>query len=149
MSLKNYIKKERIKNGINYLSSYSLPFVIGLGPMDFWVMTFIGCISLFITKLAFLIRIYLLFKTTRRVSVAEISKVLPPQEMETIVLFIKSNKLQNLAEAIELNPTILHCDYKKQTLLSWCKFYNNTKALMVVLQLIKKYPPEKAMSMAA
>lgn len=149
MSLKKNIKNERIKNGINHLSSLSLPFVISLGPMDFWAMTFIGCVSLFITKLAFLIPIYLLFKTTRRVSLIKASKILPPQEMEQIVLFIKSNKLQNLTEAIELNPTILHCDYKKQTLLSWCKFYNNTKALMVVLQLIKKYPPEKAMSMAA
>lgn len=149
MSFKKYINSERIKHGIDRLSSLSLPFVIGLGPTDFWVFIFIGCLSLFVPKLAFTIPIYLFFKTTRRVSIGKTYKALPPKEMEQIVLFIKSNKLQNLTEAIELNPTLLHCDYKKQTLLSWCKFYNNTKALMVVLQLIKKYPPEKSVPMAA
>jgi len=149
MSFKKYIYNERVKNGIDHLSSFSVPFVIGLGPIDFWVFIFIGCLSLFMTKLVFIIPIYLLCKTTKRVSIDKTHRTLPPKEMEQIVLFIKSNKLQNLSEAIELNPTILHCDYKKQTLLSWCKFYNNTKALMVVLQLIKKYPPEKPVSMAA
>lgn len=149
MSFNKHIISEKIKHGINRLSSFSLPFVIGLGPIDFWVFIFIGCLSLFMTKLIFTIPIYIFFKTSKRVSVGKASTTQPPKEMEQIVLFIKSNKLESLTEAIELNPTILHCDYKKQTLLSWCKFYNNTKALMVVLQLIKKYPPEKPVPMAA
>lgn len=148
MSLKSYIS-EKIENETSRLSSLSLPFVIGLGPSDFWIITFIACLSLFITKLTFIIPIYILFKTTKRVTAPNPHKLQAPKEMEQIVLFIQKNKLQNLTEAIELNPSILHCDYKKQTLLSWCKFYNNTKALMVVLQLIKKYPPEKTMPMAA
>lgn len=149
MSFKNYINKEKLKDQIERLSSFSVPFVIGLGPNDFWIMIFIGCLSLFMTKLVFLIPLYLLLKTTKRASIAKTYKFQAPKEMEQIVLFIQSNKLQSLTAAIELNPSILHCNYKKQTLLSWCKFYNNTKALMVVLQLIKKYPPEKAISMAA
>lgn len=149
MSFKQYINIEKVKDGFEHLSTFSLPFVIGLGPNDFWVIMFIGCLSLFVTKLAFIIPIYLMFKTTRRPVVSKAQKIQPPKEMEQIVLFIQSNKLESLTEAIESNPKILHCDYKKQTLLSWCKFYNNTKALMVVLQMIKKYPPEKAYSMAA
>jgi len=149
MSFKKYIYNERIKNGIDQLSSFSVPFVIRLGPIDFWVFIFIGCLSLFMTKLIFAIPIYLLFKINKRVSIGKIDNPLPLKEMEQIVLFIKSNKLENLTNAIEQNPTILHCDYKKQNLLSWCKFYNNTKALMVVLQLIKKYPSQRPVAMAA
>jgi hypothetical protein len=149
MSFKQYIKSEKVKDGIEYLSTFSLPFVIGLGPNDFWAIMFIGCLSLFVPKLAFIIPIYVLFNTTKRRSHGIAKRIQAPKEMEQIVLFIQSNKLESLTEAIESNPTILHCDYKKQTLLSWCKFYNNTKALMVVLQMIKKYPPEKAYAMAA
>ena len=101
------------------------------------------------TKLAFLIPIYLIFKIRRRTPFVKKYKFKSPKEMEEIIYLIKANKLENLSEAIELNPVILHCDYKKQTLLSWCKFYNNTSALMLVLQLIKKYPPEKVLSMAS
>lgn len=149
MSFKKYINIEKVKDGFEYLSTFSLPFVIGLGPNDFWAIMLVGCLSLFIPKLAWIIPIYLLFKTTKRCSLGNNKKILPPKEMEQIVLFIQRNKLESLTKAIESNPTILHCDYKKQTLLSWCKFYNNTKALMVVLQMIKKYPPEKAYGMAA
>lgn len=149
MSFKEFIKIEKIKNGIEYLSTFSFPLMINLGPNDFWALMFMGCISLFVPKFAIVIPIYLLFKTSRRCSIGKMKKITPPKEMEQIVLFIQSNKLDSLTKAIESNPKILHCDYKQQTLLSWCKFYNNTKALMVVLQLIKKYPPEKAFSMAA
>lgn len=149
MSFKQYINNEKVKDGLDQISSFSLPFVIGLGPGDFWVLMFMGCISLFIPKLGLAIPVYLLFKTSKRSSLPKSRSIQAPKEMEQIVLFIQSNKLESLTEAIESNPNILHCNYKKQTLLSWCKFYNNTKALMVVLQMIKKYPPEKAMSMAA
>lgn len=149
MSYKDYINFEKVKDAYESLPKFSLPFVIGLGPSDFWILMFIGCLSLFVTKLAFIIPVFLLFKTTRRRSLGKAHRIQAPKEMEQIVLFIQRNHLESLTKAIELNPTILHCDYKKQTLLSWCKFYNNTKALMVVLEMIKKYPPEKAYAMAA
>ena len=149
MSYKNEDNQNILKAKSNHPSSFFFPFVIGLGPKDFWVIIFIACLSLFITKLIFTIPIYLLFKISRRVPPVKTYNFKTPKEMEEIVLLIKSNKLENLTEAIEQNPIILHCDYKKQTLLSWCKFYNNTSALMLVLQLIKKYPPEKVLSIAA
>ena len=139
----------KLRERISQKSTFSFPLVISLGPSDFWVMVFICCLSLFMTKLIFTIPVYLLFKIRVRIKLAKNYKFQVPKEMEQIVLYIQSNKLQSLSEAIELNPRILHCDYKKQTLLSWCKFYNNTKALMVVLQLIKKYPPEKVLTMVA
>jgi hypothetical protein len=148
MSFKKYIKN-KLKNVFDYLSEFSLPFVIALGPIDFWAIMFIGCLTLFVPKLVWSIPIYILFKSTKRRSLGKTKKTQPPKEMEQIVLLIQSNKLDSLTKAIESNPKILHCDYKKQTLLSWCKFYNNTKALMVVLKMIKKYPPEKAYAMAA
>ncbi len=129
--------------------TFSFPLTIDLRTLDIWVIIFIGCLSLFMTKLAFLIPIYLIFKIRRRTPFVKKYKFKSPKEMEEIIYLIKANKLENLSEAIELNPVILHCDYKKQTLLSWCKFYNNTSALMLVLQLIKKYPPEKVLSMAS
>ena len=149
MSYKNEDSNKKLEVRVNRSSSFFFPFAIGLGPKDFWVIIFISCLSLFITKLIFTIPVYLLFKITRRARPSKSYQFKTPKEMEEIVLLIKSNKLENLTEAIELNPIILHCDYKKQTLLSWCKFYNNTSALMLVLQLIKKYPPEKVLSMAS
>ena len=148
MSYKNEENKENLKVRVNRSSSLYFPFAIGLGPKDFWVIIFIACLSLFITKLIFTIPVYLLFKISIRPPPAKTYNFKTPKEMEEIILLIKSNKLENLTVAIEQNPVILHCDYKKQTLLSWCKFYNNTSALMLVLQLIKKYPPEKVLSMA-
>lgn len=115
------------------------PFECSLGARDYWCLLLIGCISLFISKLAWIIPAYLLFKTTtKKIQFAYQSAI--PKEVEQVVHFIQSNHLQSLTEAIESNPDLLYCDYKKQSLLSWCKYYNNTKALMVVIQMSKKYP---------
>ena len=129
--------------------SFSFPLIMSLGPIDIWFIIFTGCLSLFMTRLVFIIPIYLIFKIRRRAPSLKTYKFKTPKEMAEIISLIKANRLENLTKAIERNPSILHCDYKKQTLLSWCKFYNNTSALMLVLQLIKKYPPEKVLSMAS
>lgn len=67
------------------------------------------------------------------------------QELEKIILFIQMNHLQSLTEAIESNPALLYLCHKKRPLLYWCTHYNNTKAHMVVIQLIKKYPKENSL----
>lgn len=66
-----------------------------------------------------------------------------PDKLEQLILFIHMNHLQSLAEAIESNPELLYCDYKKKSLPYWCKHYNNTKALIVVTQMTQKYPKEE------
>ncbi|AUO00109.1 hypothetical protein DOM21_00175 [Bacteriovorax stolpii] len=66
------------------------------------------------------------------------------KELEQIILFIQMNHLQSLTEAIEGNPGLLYLCHKKRSLLYWCSHYNNTKAHMVVIQLIKKYPKENS-----
>ena len=124
------------------LSAYSIPFESSLVPNDYWALLFIGCVSLFIPMLGFAIPIYIFFKTSRRTVAKKVIKEVP-RELEQIVILIQKNRLQSLITAIESNPTVLHCDYNKHSLLSWCKFYNNTKALMVILEMLKKYPPEK------
>lgn len=134
------------KNWKSYLFSRSFPLESCLAINDYWAMLFICCVSLFMHKLLWVIPIYILFKTNVRIVVKE-AKAHPP-ELEQMVSFIQLNHLQSLTEAIESNPTLLHYEYKKKDLLSWCKFYNNTKALMVIIQMSKKYPREK-MLMAA
>lgn len=124
----------------------AFPLEVSLIANDYWAMLFILCISLFYTKLIILIPIYILFKTHKRIKKEEAE--LAPKELEQLVLYIQMNHLQSLTEAIESNPILLHGYYKKKTLLSWCKAYNNTKALMVVIQMTKKYPKEKALSAA-
>jgi hypothetical protein len=122
--------------------SRSFPLESRLGKNDFWVMLFICCLSLFAHKLFWFIPAYILYKTRIRMVVKKEMPIAPP-EIEQIVSFIQMNRLQSLTEAIESNPLLLHCEFKKKDLLSWCKFYNNTKALMVVIHMTKKYPLEK------
>ncbi len=66
------------------------------------------------------------------------------KDIEQIVLFIQTNRLQSLTEAIEANPELLHLEHKRRSLLFWCSHYNNPKAQMLVVHLTKKYPREGA-----
>ncbi len=136
----------RLRNTKEYIYSLLLPFESSLTSNDIWGMVFILAVALFIPPLAWTIPIYVICKTNRRVAAKEKEEF--PKEIEQAVLFIQMNHLQSLTEAIETNPNLLHAVYKKQSLLHWCKYYNNTKALMVVIQLLKKYPKEKALTAA-
>ncbi len=132
----------RLRNTKEYIYSLLLPFESSLTSNDLWGMVFVLAIALFIPPLAWLIPIYVICKTNRRVVAREKEDF--PKELEQAVLFIQMNHLQSLTEAIESNPGLLHAVYKKHSLLHWCKYYNNTKALMVVIQLLKKYPKESS-----
>lgn len=137
MSLRN-LKK----HWFDYSFSLAFPLEVSLIAQDYWCMLLIMCVGLFIPKLITLIPIYILLKTHRRVKKEEFEA--NPRELEQLVLFIQMNHLQSLTEAIESNPILLYGMYKKKTLLCWCKAYNNTKALMVIIQMTKKYPKQKA-----
>lgn len=141
MSLRN-LKK----HWFDYSFSLAFPFEVSLIAQDYWGMLLVTCIGLFIPKLIFIIPVYILLKTHKRVKKEETEA--HPRELEQLVLFIQMNHLQSLTEAIESNPVLLYGMYKKKTLLCWCKAYNNTKALMVVIQMTKKYPKEKALMAA-
>jgi hypothetical protein len=125
------------------LSKITLPIEIRLVANDFWVMLFICCISLFVHKLFFSVFIYLIFKIRKVDKKADLREIYePPKEVEQLILFIHMNHLQSLTEAIESNPQLLYCDYKKKSLVHWCKHYNNTKAILVIHQMSQKYPKE-------
>lgn len=131
----------RARNTKEYIYSILLPFESSLTSNDLWGMVFVLSIALFIPQLFWLIPIYVILKTNRRIAAKEEEEF--PKEIEQVILFIQMNHLQSLTEAIEANPRLLYALYKKSSLLHWCKYYNNTKALMVVIQLQKKFPNQK------
>lgn len=122
-----------------------IPLKLSLDTHDYWGLLFIGCLSLFVPLLSIVAIVYLMFKINRRTIVQELKE--QPPEIEQLILFIHMNHLQSLTEAIESNPQLLYMDYKKKSLLHWCKHYNNTKALMVINQMTQKYP--KTVNLAA
>lgn len=112
---------------------------------DYWTLLFIGCLSLFIPFLWASLPLYLIFKTKRKEHKAVQTKRINC-DLPEVVLFIQRNHLQSLSQAIESNPDILYSEYKNQNLLSWCKHYNNAKALSVIIQMTKKYPKDQLLS---
>jgi hypothetical protein len=116
-------------------------FEFNLSSNEYWGLLFIGCLSLFVSKLIFVALLFLAFKIklTRKKSFSN-TRNLSTFEIENIVSLIHLNQLQLLSEAIELNPQLLYCSYKKKSLLLWCNHYNNTKAVLVVNELSQKYP---------
>lgn len=130
----------RAKNWSEYFYNVSFPIESALEGKDVWTLVFMGAIALFVPVVWIFAFFYILFNTNIRIANRELSE--RPKELEQIVLFIQMNHLQSMTEAIETNPDLLYCTYKKNSLLYWCKYYNNTKALMVVIQLIKKFPRE-------
>ncbi len=142
LGLAKHSKRPRVWG--EYFYSLFSPINVALDTQDYWGLLFICCISLFQPKLLFLIVIYMAFKTNRRVAQEELNE--QPKEVEQLILFIHMNHLQSLTEAIESNPQLLYCDYKKKSLLHWCKHYNNTKALMVIIQMTQKYPKKELLA---
>lgn len=59
-----------------------------------------------------------------------------------VVNSVQMNQLQKLSEAIEANPDILYCDYQRRSLIAWCRYYKNTNAQELIIQMMKKYPKE-------
>ena len=118
------------------LSMRQFPVEFSLGQGDVWVLVFLGCISLFMTKLIWLAPLYIMCKATRKITIKK-SKT-QQSEMAEAITFIETNQLKSLCEVIESNPSLLQCEYKKKTILSWCEFYHNTNAFIAVDQIRKK-----------
>ncbi len=127
-----------------YVLNILFPIEATLIKEEYWSVLFISCFAMFYPKLLLPIWIYLVYKTNFSIADEEIKQ--RPDEIEKLVLYIHMNHLQSLTEAIESNPQLLYCDYKKKSLLHWCKVYNNTKALSVVIQMTQKYPKEQLLA---
>ena len=144
MSFKEYLPlsgKEPVKRWKQSLSNFSFPYVVGLGVNDYWAILFIGCISLFAPKILWVLPIYFLLKTHKRLIIKSHLKSRP--ELGQIVTFIKMNHLQSLSEALESNPSLIYCEYKKKSLMSWCEHYNNASAQKIISQISSKNTSEK------
>jgi hypothetical protein len=126
-----------------HLSNYFSQIEMRLVANDYWCLLFICCISLYIHKLFFGVFVYMAFKVTKIDKRADLRAIYePPKEIDQIILFIHMNHLQSLSDAIESNPQLLYCDYKKKSLIHWCKHYNNTNAIVMINQMTQKYPKE-------
>lgn len=144
MSFKDYLPlsgKEPIKHWKESLSNFTFPYVVGLGVYDYWAILFIGCISLFATKVLWILPVYFLFKIQKRIIIKSQKKPCP--ELAQIVAFIKLNHLQPLAEALESNPSLIYCEYKKKSLMSWCEHYNNADARKIIAKISGRNSSEK------
>lgn len=136
MTRKKNLHLSRLKTWKAALATKSFPFEFSLGANDYWAMLFVCCISLFAPKLFWLIPLYLGSKMSKKIIVKK-SRT-QQSELALAITFIETNQLESLCEAIESNPTLLQCEYKHKTLLSWCEFYHNTNAFMVVDKIRKK-----------
>lgn len=137
----------QFKNSVHYkvwnkrISKVALPIEMQLVANDYWALLFICCVSLFAHKIFFGVFIYMVFKIKKIHKRSDLREIYePPKELEQLILFIHMNHLQSLTEAIESNPQLLYCDYKKKSLIHWCRHYNNTKAILVINQMTQKYP---------
>lgn len=115
---------------------------VRLGQSDYWVILFICTLSLFASKLFFGVFLYCLCNVRLHFKNQHKSFEKAPADFEQIISHIHANRLRSLAEAIESNPQILYCDYKKKSLLVWCKHYNNRNATSIIFQMTQKYPKE-------
>lgn len=59
---------------------------------------------------------------------------------DVVIQSVVKNNLQELEMAIESNPEILYCDYRRKSLETWCRYYKNKGAQEVIAQLKIKYP---------
>ena len=117
---------------------------IKLNSRDYWALLFIGCLSLFLSYLWISLPFYLGFKLNKKTH-ASVHNAGNSSLPEVLVL-IQRNHLQSLSVAIESNPHLLYSEYKNQTLLMWCKHYNNSKAQALIIQLLRKYPKTQPLS---
>ncbi len=132
-------KKKNLK-AIVYLASIPIYLYHSLAIKDYWVILFISCFALYSPLLWFVCVAFLCYKTYVRFQHSHIVEIENAQSI--VVQSLQLNQLQCLSEAIESNPEILYCDYQRRSLIAWCRYYKNTRAQELIIQLMKKYPKE-------
>ena len=125
-----------------YLFIMALPIYLyhSLATKDYWTLLFISCLALYAPILWAAFVIYLCFKTHdqfKKKSITEKENV-----QCDVVNSVQMNQLQKLSEAIDANPDVLYCDYQRRSLIAWCRYYKNTRAQELIIQMMKKYPKE-------
>lgn len=114
---------------------------INLFSNDYWTLLFMACLSLYAPVLFICMPCYLALRVKKKSpSLRNILRFKDKCPISEAILFIQRNHINSLTQAIESNPELLYSVYKNQSLLMWCKHYNNSKAQSVVLTMAKKYP---------
>jgi hypothetical protein len=134
------IAKENNAKYKAYLFVLTAPLFVyhSLATKDYWTLLFISCLALYVPILWTAFAIYLCVKTHSHFLQSNLNQKESVQS--SIVHSLQFNKLDELTVAIEENPEILYCDFQRRSLMNWCRYYKNTRALEVVIQLMKKYP---------
>lgn len=123
-----------------FLTVAPLYLIHSLVAKDFWTLLFISCLALYVPLLWTAFFFYLCFKTLVQFKLENITE--KENVQCEVVNSVQMNQLQKLSEAIEANPDILYCDYQRRSLIAWCRYYKNTNAQELIIQMMKKYPKE-------
>lgn len=140
------ISKKRVKATLLFMA---LPLYLyhSLASKDYWTILFISCLALYAPALWAACALFLCYKTQTQFKQIHIAQIESAQH--AIVQSIELNQLQKLSDAIETNPEILYFEYQRRTLIAWCKYYKNTRAQELVMDLMNKYPKGSKELMAA
>ena len=137
----------RNKRGFKaYLFIMSAPVYLyhSLAAKDYWTLLFISCLALYAPLLWTAFGLYLCYKTHNQLQQNNIAEKECAQI--EVIMALQKNRLDLIAQAIDENPDILYCDYQRRSIIAWCRYYKNTAAQELVMQMMLKYPQE---SMAA
>lgn len=114
---------------------------------DFWSLLFLSCLALYVPVLWVACALFVCYKIFSQVQQNNIEE---QESIQCIVVqSVEFNRLQVLSDAIEANPDILYCVYQRRSLVAWCRYYKNTRALELILQMMEKYPNTNKVEMAA
>lgn len=127
-----------------YLFLIALPVYLyhSLAAKDYWAILFISCLALYAPALWIATALFLCYKTHYQFRVNHIAQIESAQSV--VIHSLELNQLQKLSEIIEANPEILYFDYQRRSLIAWCRYYKNTRAQELIIQMMKKYPKTSA-----
>lgn len=121
-----------------FLLSMPVYFYHSLATKDYWTMLFISCLALYAPILWTALALFIAFKVINYVQQSSTGHIEIIQNV--VVKSLVKNNLQDLELAIEANPEILYCEYQRKSLEAWCRYYKNTKAQELIVEMRKKYP---------
>lgn len=144
MNTKALVRRDQILNNKKNIKAYifllTIPFYLyhSLATKDYWAILFLACVALYAPILWAACGAFLCYKTHiqfRQILIAQIEDA-----QSRVVLSVQLNQLQTLREVIEANPEILYCNYQRRSLIAWCRYYKNTCAQELIVQMMQKYP---------
>ncbi len=125
----------RLKYLVEYFMSIFFSFESFLISKNIFGAFLALAIMAFAPSLILVILIYAVYATNSQLISEE--KIKCREEIQKAVLCIQMNHLHTLEDLLKTNPVLLKMDYKKRSLIYWCRYYRNTKALTLVAHLQK------------